>query len=221
MVYKFWRNAVEAYQKIPDDKREKIFEVTVREFADKGYERASTNQIVQEANISKGLLFHYFGNKKGLFLSTFHYCVTRVTAASVPPKEDLSADIFERLLQIGRMKWRLLQNHPLEYRFLLTAYAPVPEEVAIEIQQWQEKTWKVYQQLLWEGIDFSRFRQDMPRERVKELLVFCLEAVTDKWRQRLLAEPDLGMSMIEKMLAEIEDLFEIWKHGVYQAPNEA
>ncbi|MFD1422138.1 TetR/AcrR family transcriptional regulator [Laceyella tengchongensis] len=210
---------MEAYQKIPDDKREKIFEVTVREFADKGYERASTNQIVQEANISKGLLFHYFGNKKGLFLSTFHYCVTRVASASVPPKEELSADIFERLLQIGRMKWRLLQNHSLEYRFLLTAYAPVPEEVAIEIRQWQDKTWKTYQQLLWEGIDFSRFRQDMPRERVKELLAFCLEAVTDKWRQRLLAEPDLGMSMIEHMLAEIEDLFEIWKHGLYQAPK--
>jgi TetR/AcrR family transcriptional regulator len=219
MVYQFWRNTVEAYQKIPDDKREKIFEVTVREFADKGYERASTNQIVQEANISKGLLFHYFGNKKGLFLSTFHYCVTRVASASVPPKEELSADIFERLLQIGRMKWRLLQNHSLEYRFLLTAYAPVPEEVAIEIRQWQDKTWKTYQQLLWEGIDFSRFRQDMPRERVKELLAFCLEAVTDKWRQRLLAEPDLGMSMIEHMLAEIEDLFEIWKHGLYQAPK--
>ena len=35
----------------------------------------ATNEIVKEADISKGLLFHYFKNKKGLFLYLYDYCI--------------------------------------------------------------------------------------------------------------------------------------------------
>ena len=33
------------------------------EFAEKGYDNASTNSIVDAVGTSKGLLFHYFGSK--------------------------------------------------------------------------------------------------------------------------------------------------------------
>ena len=42
------------------EKQEKILEVAIREFADKGFEKSSTNEIVKGAGISKGILFHYF-----------------------------------------------------------------------------------------------------------------------------------------------------------------
>ncbi|MTI56255.1 MAG: TetR/AcrR family transcriptional regulator [Geosporobacter ferrireducens] len=38
------------------------------EFVEKGYDKASTDRIIQRAEISKSLLFYYFKNKKGLFL---------------------------------------------------------------------------------------------------------------------------------------------------------
>ncbi|MFC7441054.1 TetR/AcrR family transcriptional regulator [Laceyella putida] len=207
---------MEAYQKIPADKREKIFQATIKEFADKGYEQASTNQIVQEADISKGLLFHYFGNKKGLFLSTFHYSIERVRAAVVPPMEELSPDFFERQLQFARLKLQLFMKHPLEYRFLLTAYDRVPEEIAIEIKQWKETVRGVNHQLMWEGVDFSRFRKDLPIERLIKWVMVSLEAVGEQWLPRLLAEPDKGLSLLDHSIKDLEEILDILKLGVYE-----
>ena len=36
------------------------------EFAQSGFEKASTNEIVKRSNISKGSLFNYFNSKKDL-----------------------------------------------------------------------------------------------------------------------------------------------------------
>ena len=54
------------------EKQEKIIEVAIKEFADKGFEKASTNEIVKEAGISKGILFHYL-KIKNLFLYVYDY----------------------------------------------------------------------------------------------------------------------------------------------------
>ena len=42
-------------------------------FTENGYRHASTDEIVSEAGISKGLLFHYFINKIGLFSFLYEY----------------------------------------------------------------------------------------------------------------------------------------------------
>jgi AcrR family transcriptional regulator len=39
------------------------------------YARASTNTIVREAGISKGLLFRHFGSKKDLYLAALDHCL--------------------------------------------------------------------------------------------------------------------------------------------------
>lgn len=45
-------------------KKDQIAASALKEFAEKGFEQASTNTICKEAGVSKGLLFHYFGSKK-------------------------------------------------------------------------------------------------------------------------------------------------------------
>lgn len=49
------------------EKQDRIINAAMKEFAQKGYDKASTNEMVKEAGISKGLLFHYFQNKKQLY----------------------------------------------------------------------------------------------------------------------------------------------------------
>ena len=50
-----------------DEKQDRILNAAIKEFAQKGYDSASTNEIVKEAGISKGLLFHYFKIKSSYF----------------------------------------------------------------------------------------------------------------------------------------------------------
>ena len=46
-------------------RKEALLNAALKEFAEVGYEQASTNRIARDAGISKPLMFHYVGNKIG------------------------------------------------------------------------------------------------------------------------------------------------------------
>lgn len=55
------------------EKQDRMINAALKVFALNGYRHASTDDIVLEAGISKGLLFHYFGSKIGLYEFLFDY----------------------------------------------------------------------------------------------------------------------------------------------------
>ncbi len=59
----------EAFNRIPDERKERILEVGIEEFSSKGYENANINIIAQKAGISIGLMYKYFSTKEDLFLT--------------------------------------------------------------------------------------------------------------------------------------------------------
>jgi len=54
----------QAFMNLTEEKRQAIINAALREFSLNNYATASTNKIVSNANISKGILYHYFGSKK-------------------------------------------------------------------------------------------------------------------------------------------------------------
>jgi TetR/AcrR family transcriptional regulator len=57
-----------------------LYEAALSEFAQKGYEETSLNSILKEANMSKGSLYHNFGDKFGLYLALMDMIVRKKTA---------------------------------------------------------------------------------------------------------------------------------------------
>lgn len=62
-----------AFDRIPEERKNKILEIGVEEFANKGYESANINVIAQKAEISVGLMYKYFSTKEDLFLTCVHH----------------------------------------------------------------------------------------------------------------------------------------------------
>ncbi len=56
-----------AFEKIPQEKRERILRVAREEFADSGFENTSIQQIAKRSGISVGSVYKYFENKENLF----------------------------------------------------------------------------------------------------------------------------------------------------------
>ncbi|MFC6345505.1 TetR/AcrR family transcriptional regulator, partial [Nocardioides hankookensis] len=52
----------------PDDRREQLLLCAERLFGERPYAQVSTTDIAREAGIARGLLNHYFGDKRGLYL---------------------------------------------------------------------------------------------------------------------------------------------------------
>lgn len=63
----------EAFERASEERKEKILEVGIEEFASKGYENANINIIAKNAGISIGLMYKYFSTKEDLFVT----CIQR------------------------------------------------------------------------------------------------------------------------------------------------
>lgn len=69
----FEKRYKEAFERATNERKEKILEVGIKEFASKGYEKANINIIAKKAGISIGLMYKYFSTKEDLFIT----CIQR------------------------------------------------------------------------------------------------------------------------------------------------
>jgi AcrR family transcriptional regulator len=60
----------------PDARREQILECAVRVFGERPYSAVSTGDIAAAAGVARGLLNHYFGTKRELYLEVVRTLVT-------------------------------------------------------------------------------------------------------------------------------------------------
>ena len=60
---------------IPKEKQDRIINAALQVFSQNGYRHAGTDEVVRRAGISKGLLFHYFESKLGLYIFLYDYAV--------------------------------------------------------------------------------------------------------------------------------------------------
>jgi AcrR family transcriptional regulator len=52
----------------PDERREQILRCAIRLFGERPYANVSTTEITAEAGVARGLVNHYFGTKRELYL---------------------------------------------------------------------------------------------------------------------------------------------------------
>src|ERR1700719_1141459 len=68
--------------------RRKLLEAAVEHFSARHFDDVATSDITETAGVAQGLLFHYFGNKRGIYLEALRDAASRLTAASTPPPDD-------------------------------------------------------------------------------------------------------------------------------------
>ena len=100
------------------EKQDRMINAALRIFAENGYRHASTDIIVKEAGISKGLLFHYFTSKMGLFSFLFDYSIRYMLFEFdrlISPKE---TDYFKIRKEMERAKLNVLRSYPYMNEFI-------------------------------------------------------------------------------------------------------
>ncbi len=66
------------FDKLPLERRTKLLEAAAKEFARYGFEDASINRILEEAQMSKGAAYYYFEDKVDLFCAVVQYASDRL-----------------------------------------------------------------------------------------------------------------------------------------------
>jgi AcrR family transcriptional regulator len=60
----------------PDERREQILTCAMRLFGERPYAAVSTTELAAQAGVARGLINHYFGTKRDLYLEVVHRMVT-------------------------------------------------------------------------------------------------------------------------------------------------
>ncbi|MDQ6418827.1 TetR/AcrR family transcriptional regulator [Paenibacillus sp. LHD-117] len=199
---------------IDQEKQQRVINASLKVFALKGYEAASTNEIAREAGISKGLLFHYFTSKKDLYLYLYDYAVDLITEKVnefVDPRE---RDFFERLKQITNVKMAIYDQFPDLLTFQKTIYFEESAEVSSELKARSKLIAENAYHKLFSDIDTSKFKEGVDVKRAMNVILWSLEGLADSERERHKA---LGIDLdIPHLLEEYERYVQLFKTSFYK-----
>lgn len=79
----------------PDRRREQLLDLGVRLLATRSLDELSIDLLAEEAGISRGLLYHYFGNKSAFHEAVVRHAARDLIAQTAPPP---GGEPLERLL---------------------------------------------------------------------------------------------------------------------------
>lgn len=108
----------EKFFDLKKEKQDRMINAALKIFSMRGYQFASTDDIVKEAGISKGLLFHYFGSKSGLYSFIYDYSVRFMSMELRAAVDAEETNFFTLYKQIETGRMQVLKNYPCMQLFL-------------------------------------------------------------------------------------------------------
>lgn len=200
---------------IPGDKQTAVLAAAVQEFAAFGYASASTNRIVEAAHISKGLLFYYFGDKKGLYLYAVTTCIGELTRRFDERLGPMaSPDVFERLKQYALAKWSLVEEDPSVFQFLQEAMFDPPAELRDALTECTAESTAMAYQRLFQGIDPAAFRPGVTVEQAMRLLSWTFDGLGRQYAGLLRQRP-LDLDRIRELItADMNTYAALLRYGI-------
>lgn len=146
------RNA-EHNQRMRDERREKILSCALRLFAAKGLSATKVSEIAAEAEMSQGLMYHYFASKEDIFTELVRRAFEKMNAAArglealpIPSREKIGMAIAQLVRGIeegedfARTVFLIAQagvseDTPAEARSVMLAESDVPYAVVERIMR--------------------------------------------------------------------------------------
>ena len=190
------------------EKQDRIINGALKVFALNGYKRASTDEMVKEAGISKGLLFHYFESKKGVYIFICQYSAKYLAMELSRAVGIQETDFFELQKQMELAKLRVMKNYPYMQHFLNQAFLETDEEAVAATEAEMDYASKVLQQI-YAKADLSKFKETVDPSMVLKMTLFALNGLMNDY---ITKEP----LMLEALYEESAAYLDLLKDNLYK-----
>lgn len=166
------------------EKQDRMINAALKVFAQQGYRHASTDTVVMEAGISKGLLFHYFGSKIGLYTFIYDYSVKFLTLEFRACIDPLTQDLFELMKQMELARMHAMKAYPYMQQFLNRAMAESEGEAQSAVEE-RRRIWVEACENWYLQADTSLLPYGVDAAKLRRMLEFTVKGLT---AERLLEE---------------------------------
>ncbi len=206
----------ENFENLPEEKKQRIIDVCIQEFAEHGYKKCSTNEIIKKAGISKGILFHYFKNKKNLYLYLTDYVMKDFSSIMRKHIEDIdSDDIFDVIRDITLIKIKVFSQAPAKYEFIANVFLSPTEEIEEEIKERYYQLYNDNFKILMGKFNTSKLKKDIDHNKAIELLFITLDGIGDKYIKEYKGREKEIIKDSDVIVKEFEQYMNILKWGFY------
>ena len=194
----------EKFYNLPVEKQKRIINAAYKVFSQNNYKKAPMSEIADEGGISKALLFHYFTNKKELYLFLWKNAIKMTSDVSKEYQVVDTDDFFEMLKRSLFAKCSLMKNYHHIYAFCLNAYYEQYPEIKSAIQESFLSESQMSESIVFEKIDVSVFRTDIDWKTMYAEIIYAVDGyMLSKYRS-----DGIVADQIEQ---EMSTLIDLWK----------
>ena len=201
------------FYQLKHDKKTKIIDVGISEFAKHGYTNSSTNRIVKSSGISKGSLFKYFQSKEELYFYILD-CITAELTSSLDEKTGmLPKDLFKRVIKYSEFEFAWYMQNPDKCKLIIKAFMKSDTEIYQKVEARYNLTGQeIYYKLL-EDIDTDQFKWD--KQKTIDILKWFLKGFNEDFISKTEVQNSMDIADIRnEYVKSLTEHMEILKLGL-------
>lgn len=214
----------QTFLNLPEEKRKRIIEVALEEFASKSYAKASLSNIVKRAGIAKGSMYQYFQDKEALYRYLLELAAEEkmVFLRSVEISSD--GDFFETLEKVLLAGVQFNLAHPQLSRIIANAMEPTGEEIIQDfVIRGRKMAYKYFKDMVVRAQEGGEVRADIDIRLTAHLINSMLgEGLTNHILDTLgvelrefIVDPELGRNLTSVKINEIiRETMKFLKNGL-------
>lgn len=195
----------EKFFDLKKEKQDRMINAALKVFAMNGYGHASTDDIVKEAGISKGLLFHYFISKLGLYSFVYDYSVRYMLlelSTGVSPKE---TDYFELLGQIKQSQLQVMKNYPYMLQFLNRSKEENVSEALVETEDKRGVLPEKYKEIM-ERAELDKFKKETDVKLLSKVIGYTVDGLMKEHFLNESFQPEIYYEEMKRYLEMMKKL---------------
>ena len=190
------------------EKQDRMINAALKVFALHGYRHASTDEIVKEAGISKGLLFHYFESKLGVYCFAYDYSVRYMVLELGAVSAD-ETDLFELIRQVEAARMRAMREYPYMQLFLNRSMSEDVSEALLAVEEKRDTLLETYESI-YARTDDTRFPAGVEGDKLRNMMDLTLKGLMAERFQDASFQPEM-------LYQEVCTYLDMMKKLVYQS----
>ncbi|MFT8411114.1 MAG: TetR/AcrR family transcriptional regulator [Schleiferilactobacillus perolens] len=197
-------------------KVERILHTAMVIFGQQGFIKSKTDDIATQAGVSKGLIFHYFGNKQSLYIDTYHAAFDRLYTLVDQQVWTDATSLTDMVTRATRYKIKMQLEYPVEFRFLMQAYIDTPHfppRLQKEMRTMMQRTQEIGNGYI---ADMMKKIQLRPGVQMADVLA-VVNAVTSSImllaQHAIAANHYTKIEDLESLIADIDRQLTVVEHG--------
>ena len=196
--------------KLPQERQDLIRNSAMVEFGAGSFKKTSADSIAKRAGVSKALLFHYFKDKRELYLYLFQFALDVCIRQYMVKTYDFEETDFFLALEKGQeVKMEMVRRYPGLFRFVMRAYYERDSVLTPKLRKKLDDVLRDTTDSYLSRMDLHKFKDGVDPKILVRLLTLAAEGMLAETRACTPEE-------IEKLFRQYKEYADMLRQHLYK-----